>query len=60
MQGYVGCALYARLFRPNTICRAVQALHYTRALLTLYYTQDCKGPALYTVLYNPCTIHRYL
>ena len=48
MQGCTGPALYAGVYRPYTIRRAEQALHYT---------QGCTAPELYPGLWRPTTIY---
>ena len=47
MEGCIGPALYAGLYRRCTILRAVQALHYS---------QGCTDPTLCARVYRSCTI----
>ena len=48
MPRFKGPALYGGLYLSCTVPRAVQFL---------YYTLGCAVPALYVVLYSPCSIY---
>ena len=61
MQGCAGPTLNADLYRPCTIGRAVQELHYMHGFTgpALYYAWLCMySPALFAGLYRPYTIPR--
>ena len=58
MQGCKDPALYARLYRPWTICRVFRPCILRKGVQARHYSQVCAGPARYVGLYRTGTALR--